>query len=149
MMTDQTAKISIFPVFLSGFRCAGRCVYCNAALSSGICEPTDCDSLERDIELWLNSWKTVERREIALYGNDLPCLPEDVIDRLMGLCSRFVETRRVSGIRTSLRPDSVLMQTDRFLSAFSVIELGVPSMDPRVLEADSAGSRSRNRQHRH
>ncbi|MBN1879426.1 radical SAM protein [bacterium] len=130
---DQ-AKKSIFPVFLSGYACSGRCIYCNAALSSGYGAPPDFQALDRDLTDWLEKPDRRSDMEIAWYGNDLPDVPETVIKELLALCSRRAFNETIPGLRLSIRPDSVLKTPVKLLCAFSVVELGVPSMDPDILK---------------
>jgi histone acetyltransferase (RNA polymerase elongator complex component) len=134
-----TMKNTIFPIFLSGYPCLGRCVYCNAALSSGVGVALSPETIQADIDAWLDRSSLAERREIALYGNDLNALPVELVSRILTMCRHYVTTGRVQALRTSIRPDSVLTLEEEILSHFAVIELGVPSMDPSVLKASNRG----------
>lgn len=129
----ERAGRTIFPLFLSGYSCSGRCIYCNAALSSGCTSPPDFKELKRDLTVWLEQPGRQEDMEIAWYGNDLPDIPEPVVVELLALCSRRAANGQIPKLRISIRPDSVLKTPTGCLRAFSVVELGVPSMDPKVL----------------
>lgn len=133
MSGQQTKNKSIFPVFLSGYPCSGRCIYCNAAVSSGFHSPPDFETLEKQLEQWLARTPAQFDREIAWYGNDLPDIPESAVQRLLSICRRVSGSGPAPTLRISLRPDSVIATPAHVLSIFSIVELGVPSMDPKVL----------------
>jgi histone acetyltransferase (RNA polymerase elongator complex component) len=132
-------KHAIFPVFLSGYPCSGRCTYCNAALVTGITAPPCLESIKQEINTWLDTAGETVYREIALYGNDVLRLPVKTIEPLLSLFRRYVASGDVKGIRTSLRPDSILDDQSGMLGAFATVEIGVPSMDPGVLAAINRG----------
>jgi histone acetyltransferase (RNA polymerase elongator complex component) len=132
-------KFAIFPVFLSGYPCDGRCIYCNAALATDNEKPPDADAVRSDIEQWLTFPSEGKFRQIALYGNDLFSLSGDRIHPILSICLDYLYAAKVDGLRTSLRPDTVLATDPVYLKQFSVIELGMPSIDDRVLRTIQRG----------
>ncbi len=132
-------KFSIFPVFLSGYICKGRCIYCNAALAVNCKKPPCLESLQSDIEKWLSNPSRDKNRQIALYGNDLFTLTGEKIRPILSLCRKYLRAGKVDGLRTSLRPDTVLASNPDDVKQFSVIELGIPSMDDRILRIIQRG----------
>lgn len=132
-------KHVIFPVFLSGYPCSGRCTYCNAGLATGITKPPQLATVKKEIDTWLGTSRETEARELALYGNDVLRMPPSTIEPWLSLFRDYVESGHVQGIRTSLRPDSILEDRSGMLRAFSTVEIGVPSMDPAVLATVKRG----------
>ncbi|MCD4655580.1 radical SAM protein [bacterium] len=129
----------IFPIFLSGYPCRNHCAYCNAAGSSGVTDPVDWVNLDKEINQWVQHSDTSDKREIAIYGNDLLSIPELVLEQLFARILKLRSSCAVDAIRTSLRPDSILQMKESQLRAFSIIEIGIPSMDPRVLKLINRG----------
>jgi len=68
-------------------------------------------------------------------------MPEDEIQRLLAEAAEYVKTRRINSIRFSTRPDTIDRKRLDMIKIFPVatIELGVQSMDERVLSATKRG----------
>ena len=132
-------KFAIFPIFLSGYPCSGKCAYCNASLATGVDATLCLETLLREIEEWLGKSNDKRYRQIALYGNDILGLPESLVNPLLELLQPFTDSGRVQGLRTSLRPDSIVAGLPELLKKFSTIEIGVPSMDSKVLTTIDRG----------
>jgi histone acetyltransferase (RNA polymerase elongator complex component) len=68
-------------------------------------------------------------------------MPEEEIKRLLAEAAEYVMTGRVNNIRFSTRPDTIDPQRLDWIKDFPVktIELGVQSMDERVLSATKRG----------
>lgn len=82
--------------------------------------------------------------EIAFYGGTFTNLPFDRMIRLLGAAFAFVEDGYFHGIRISTRPDALNQECLDALKAYGVltVELGVQSMDDRVLALSGRGHSS-------
>ena len=116
-------KFAIFPIFLSGYPCSGKCAYCSASLATGVDAALCLETLLREIEEWLGKSNDKRYRQIALYGNDILGLAESLINPLLGLLQPFIDSDRVQGLRTSLRPDSIVAGLPELLKKFSTLKL--------------------------
>jgi len=123
----------IFPVFLSGYPCHNRCAYCNTAGSTGITDPINWSILGSDLEKWIERTDKRKQREIAVYGNDLLSVPDAVSSRLIEIFRKLKLQGDLDSVRTSLRPDSILVMDESLLRVFSTIEIGIPVLDDNVL----------------
>ena len=85
------------------------------------------------------SWR--HKVQVAFFGGNFLGMPPDEIERLLAQAAEYVETGRVNGIRFSTRPDTIDSKRLDLIKKFSVttIELGVQSMDDRVLKRTKRG----------
>ncbi|MDH4012164.1 MAG: radical SAM protein, partial [Desulfobacterales bacterium] len=81
------------------------------------------------------------RVQIAFFGGNFLGIPADEIMRLLAEAAEYVKTGRVDSIRFSTRPDTIDHPRLDLIRNFPVttIELGVQSMDERVLSATKRG----------
>ena len=79
--------------------------------------------------------------EIAFFGGSFTGIDRDLMIRLLETAQDFVRAGRVSSIRLSTRPDYISDEILSLLSRYSVrvIELGLQSMDDKVLKACRRG----------
>jgi len=133
----------IIPVFLPHIGCPHKCVFCNQTAITG--EKRKIPS-PGEISLCINrflDYKGEKRRrvQIAFYGGNFLGLKQDDIRYLLHEAAKFVTEGRVESIRFSTRPDSIDDERLDILKEFPVatIELGVQSMDDRVLAMSRRG----------
>ena len=83
--------------------------------------------------------------QVAFYGGNFLGQKWNYIESLLDESVRFVKTGRVDGIRFSTRPDTVNEAVLDMLKKYPVttVELGVQSMDDRVLSLSRRGHTSR------
>jgi histone acetyltransferase (RNA polymerase elongator complex component) len=82
--------------------------------------------------------------QIAFFGGNFLGIEMDEIRRMLAEAAVFVEAGRVDSIRFSTRPDTIDSERLDIIKNFPVatIELGVQSMDDRVLSATKRGHSS-------
>lgn len=145
-MISIEPKPFIIPVFLPNMGCPHQCAFCNQGTVTGV-KPQipDSEELYKIISDFLK-YKGKDRGEtfIAFYGGNFLGLEPAQIESLLSEASKFVEDERVSGIRMSTRPDTITDKTLAIIKNYpvSTIELGVQSMDDRVLKASMRGHRA-------
>lgn len=133
----------IVPIFLPHAGCPHRCVFCDQSSITGMpSEPAHQHDIRARIESFLK-FKTARHKkiQIAFYGGNFLGMPPAEIERLLALAAEYVETGRVNGIRFSTRPDTIDRKRLDLIKKFPVttVELGVQSMDDRVLKRTNRG----------
>ncbi|WP_144016553.1 elongator complex protein 3 [Desulfococcus multivorans] len=143
MMSENTdlpsapQKPFIIPVFLPHAGCPHRCAFCNQSeitQSSG--SVPSSAAVGSRIATFLN-YKGGGRGEVqvAFYGGNFLGLTVSEIQRLLAATEPFFREGSVHGIRCSTRPDTITPDRLDLLSMVpvSAVELGVQSMDDRIL----------------
>jgi histone acetyltransferase (RNA polymerase elongator complex component) len=134
----------IIPVFIPHRGCPHQCVFCNQHSITGqqvgsvLAERSVRNEVEKGLGRLGNSRRAVQ---IAFYGGSFTALPL-AEQRLLLLAVRpFLEDGRVEGIRLSTRPDAIDMRICQLLRdhGVRVVELGVQSMDDKVLHRAGRG----------
>ena len=128
------------PIFIPHLGCPNQCVFCNQRSISGCSEFRERD-VERLIETALSTLPRGSESEIAFFGGSFTGIDRGLMIRLLELAERYVRQGSVNSIRLSTRPDYVDGEILEILSRYSVrvIELGLQSMDNRVLTATKRG----------
>jgi len=135
-------KPKIIPIFFFQRGCPHRCIFCNQRITVGDEEPPPPVEVPRIVETALKRMKGGSRPiEVAFYGGSFTELPEELELEYLSSLSPFLKEERIVGIRISTRPDSfdlshLLLLKER---GVRVIELGVQSLDDRVLRLARRG----------
>lgn len=145
-MAADTAKPFVIPLFIPHSGCPHRCSYCNqkTVTGAGQASPSSAD-IDRTIEDYL-AFRGPNRgfTEVSFYGGNFLGLKAERIDRLLQAAASHVTAGKIDGIRFSTRPDTVDEERMRILARYpvSTIEIGVQSMDDRVLGEINRGHRA-------
>lgn len=130
-------KPFIIPVFLPNAGCPHQCAFCNqTAITGERQKKISSEKLNSYINEFINH-KGPQRKkiQISFYGGNFLGLKKDYVCSLLDEASKFVRQGRVDSLRFSTRPDTI--DKDRLVIIkdypVSTIELGVQSMDDRVL----------------
>jgi histone acetyltransferase (RNA polymerase elongator complex component) len=142
----QMNRPFIIPVFLPHHGCPHRCIFCNQmTITSSKKNLLDTDQLC----LWIKEFLKYKKKQrypvqIAFYGGNFLGLKTDDIKRLLNAAAKFVKDGQVDSIRFSTRPDTINNQRLDAIKQYPVaaIELGVQSMDDRVLATANRGHTS-------
>ncbi len=136
-------KPLIIPIFIPHAGCPHRCVFCDQSSITGARSkrrsPRDVrDQIEAFLKLKTGRRNTVQ---IAFFGGNFLGIPADEIMHLLAEAAEYVKIGRVDSIRFSTRPDTIDHPRLDLIRNFPVttIELGVQSMDERVLSATKRG----------
>ena len=116
------------------------CVFCNQKTISGTVE-FDWESVRGLIDEALSTIPSDADTEIAFFGGSFTGIDRDLMLYLLQLADEYVRAGRVSGIRLSTRPDYIDDEILEILGRYPVrtVELGIQSMDDRVLAASRRG----------
>lgn len=131
----------IVPIFISHQGCPHQCLFCNQRAIGGPASSIETSQIETEIKVWLARSGGTTPAEVAFYGGSFTCLDEEEQRCLLKAVQPFIEAGRVDRIRLSTRPDCVSGENSRMLTGFGVrtVELGVQSLDDRVLAAAERG----------
>jgi len=135
----------IIPVFIPHQGCPHCCIFCNQYQISGQSDP-ECvtpDVVQGIIEKWLqrSAKRATNEVQVAFYGGSFTGLPVSRQEELLDAVVPFVRRGDVQTIRLSTRPDYIDRQRISLLleKGVGIVELGVQSMDDRVLEVSNRG----------
>lgn len=130
----------IVPFFIAHQGCPQRCIFCDqrAIAGSGGELPASGELLAR-IERYARS--AALPLEIAFFGGTFTSLPHEEQERLLAPLQPLRAAGTVGAIRVSTRPDALDPETVALLGGMgvTVVELGIQSMDDRVLAAAGRG----------
>lgn len=138
----------IIPIFISHQGCPHTCIFCNQHRISGQGKevPVTPSDVKATVSLWLDrdSGRTGDEVQVAFYGGSFTGLPLSRQQELLEAVAPFIENGQVKSIRLSTRPDYIDSKTVEFLRnhGVSTVELGVQSLDDRVLEASFRGHKA-------
>ncbi|MBQ7320780.1 MAG: radical SAM protein [Clostridia bacterium] len=135
--TRQHANI---PIFIPHLGCPHTCVFCNQRTISGHGD-FDLSRVRDEIETALATLGDCRHREIAFFGGSFTGIDRGLMISLLELAQEYVRAGDVHAIRLSTRPDYVDGEILEILSHYAVetVELGLQSMDDRVLTASARG----------
>jgi histone acetyltransferase (RNA polymerase elongator complex component) len=131
----------IIPIFIPQEGCHHRCVYCDQPTISGASQaPWNRDSIRQHVQKYLPPHNRYPV-QLAFYGGSFTLLSEARQRRLLESVQEFIHRGQVHSLRLSTRPDAIEENNLRFLQTMRVntIELGVQSLNDRVLVASARG----------
>ncbi|MFH2124673.1 MAG: radical SAM protein [Pseudomonadota bacterium] len=148
----------VIPVFIPHQGCPRQCLFCNQHSITGEDDHREkVVSVAATIREWLARprrqaqgrgvlQESVEAKEwpqvqVAFFGGSFTCLPRERQEELLAEVQPFMVSGQVDAIRLSTRPDCVDREVCSFLLSRGVriVELGVQSLDDRVLQASRRG----------
>ncbi len=132
--------MAILPIFIPHAGCPHQCVFCNQKTISGQKNAAESGAREQ-IARWLQWLKPSLENEAAFYGGSFTALDSDLQERLLFLTDELLERGIIGSVRLSTRPDYIDDKKLELLKKHGVrlVELGVQSLDDRVLEAAGRG----------
>jgi histone acetyltransferase (RNA polymerase elongator complex component) len=142
MFMNIPQKPLIIPFFIPHAGCPHHCVFCNQKIITG----AESESLNTSPAPAIGQFLTYKRPsrshvEVSFYGGNFLGLPKEKILYLLKETEPFVDSGQIQGLRFSTRPDTIDEYRLNLIAPFpvSVIELGVQSMDDRVLKMSARG----------
>ncbi|MCF8085270.1 MAG: radical SAM protein [Desulfohalobiaceae bacterium] len=132
----------MWPVFIPFGGCSGRCIYCAQDLQTGTGTQdlaTILHGLRQNLEHSLPRKQSAP--EIGFYGGTFTRLPHVWQRRFLALALEYKQRGLLTKIRCSTRPDAVDPEQIRDLRklGLDLVELGIQSLDDRVLQASRRG----------
>lgn len=122
------------PIFIPHLGCPNQCIFCNQRYISGKLE-FDETIVEKEILKVLSTVKESDDCEIAFFGGSFTGIDRALMIRLLDIAQKYVDLKKVSGIRMSTRPDYIDEEIIDILKRYTVsfVELGIQSMNDDVL----------------
>lgn len=139
-------KHANIPIFIPHKGCPHDCIFCNQKKIAGQIKAPDVNEIKDFIE---KSLKTVDKNkdvQIAFFGGSFTGINEEEMISYLKTAYSYIEKGHVSGIRISTRPDYINKRILDILKKYGVnsIELGVQSMDNKVLSLCERGHTSKD-----
>ncbi len=136
----------VIPIFIPHWGCPHQCCFCNQKSIAGEKFFSSSfsqfeTSFHQTIEEYLSYKGNRLRVELAFFGGNFLGLSRNLIVRLLDLAKPYLDRGQVHGLRCSTRPDTITHERLDLLfnRSFSLVEIGVQSMDDRVLEQSLRG----------
>jgi len=148
-LSKKIKKYFIIPIFLPHEGCPHRCIFCQQqTITNHSGNQHTPDDITNTIELAIKSKHHVNQKlkEVAFYGGTFTSLPIASMTKMLGAVRPYIEKGIIQSIRLSTRPDSLSEDKLNILESFGVstVELGVQSMDNRVLLLSNRGHTSQD-----
>jgi histone acetyltransferase (RNA polymerase elongator complex component) len=149
----------IIPFFIPHAGCPHQCVFCNQTNITGQDRPASARDVAVTIDRYLasrtGSFTPINDHRssiinpnvhLAFYGGSFTALPLDEQEAYLQAARPFIESGRIADIRLSTRPDCISGKVLDLLARYRVktVELGVQSMDDRVLALAGRGHTARD-----
>jgi histone acetyltransferase (RNA polymerase elongator complex component) len=146
-LSKKVKRHFIIPIFIPHQGCPHRCIFCQQKTitnhSESLLSP---DDIRITIELAIKSKHFLDQKpkEVAFYGGTFTSLPTASMTKILGAVRPYMKKGIIQTIRVSTRPDSLGEDKLDILDSFGVstVELGVQSMDNRVLLLSNRGHTS-------
>ena len=128
---------AIIPVFIPHKGCPNDCVFCNQKAITARTADVTPEDVKNLIERYLPTLQDrgLETIELAFFGGSFTAIDIDIQKDLLSVAREYVEKNIIDDIRLSTRPDCINDEILTMLKEYrvSIIELGVQSLDDRVL----------------
>ena len=137
----------VIPYFIAHQGCPHQCLFCNQQTITG--EKFSPANIQGDItttiEQWLAYRKDKGATHFAFYGGSFTCLPEEMQSLMLEAVSPWIKNGHIDLVRLSTRPDCIDQSTCERLreNGVGIVELGVQSLDDKVLAASRRGHNSK------
>ena len=132
--------MSILPIFIPHAGCPHQCVFCNQKTISGQKLAAVAGAKEQ-LARWRSWLRPSAANEAAFYGGSFTGLPLELQEELLTLTDALLAEGFIGSVRLSTRPDYIDEERLQLLQQHGVrlVELGVQSLDDRVLAAAERG----------
>ncbi|HBH1542182.1 TPA: radical SAM protein [Clostridioides difficile] len=137
-------KKRIIPIFVPHKGCPHDCIFCNQKKITGVSTDVTSEDARNIIEECLETIDKDADVEIAFFGGSFTAIDIDIQKSLLSVAKDYVEKGLVKDIRMSTRPDCIDEDILSMLKEYktSIIELGVQSLDEKVLLDSIRGHQS-------
>lgn len=134
-------KKRIIPIFVPHRGCPHDCIFCNQKKITGVSTEVTSEEARNIIEEYLPTIPKDANVEIAFFGGSFTAIDEKTQNELLSVAKEYVDKGLVSDIRMSTRPDCISVDILNRLKKYksTIIELGVQSLDAKVLHDSARG----------
>lgn len=130
------------PIFIPHKGCPNNCVFCNQKKISGQLTDVTSEDVKERIEEYLNYYINSNKKiEVAFFGGSFTGIDINKQIKYLEVANKYVRKGLIDGIRISTRPDYINNNILDIMKKYNVktIELGVQSMDDRILNLSKRG----------
>jgi histone acetyltransferase (RNA polymerase elongator complex component) len=143
-LSDTEEGHLIVPIFIPFQGCPFQCIYCRQdRITNRPTAPVTSDYIKETLDTAVKSsrFSSARSREVAFYGGTFANLPEKKMRTMLETVSPYLKDGVFDSIRVSTRPDSLDECRLEVMKHYGVstVELGVQSMDDRVLALSRRG----------
>lgn len=136
-------KHAIIPIFIPHKGCPHACVFCNQnAITARTADVTQ-DDVRRTADEWLSTLegRGLDEIELSFFGGSFTGIPIEQQSAFLAVAKEYKDAGKIDKIHLSTRPDYIDEEILDNLKKYGadVIELGVQSFDPEVLELSERG----------
>jgi len=135
--------VFVIPYFIPHLGCPHQCLFCDQNSITGTRRSYGeiGEQIESTIKEWLPRRKEGYETHFAFYGGSFTCLPASLQNQLLEKIQPWIERSDIQLIRLSTRPDclSETICDNLREHRVGVVELGVQSLDDRVLQQSLRG----------
>lgn len=132
------------PIFIPHLGCPFQCIFCNQSKITAVEKVLAPVEVKKIIDAALKTLPPGAGAEVAFFGGSFTAIDIRLQQKYLSVVKPYIVEKLVSGIRISTRPDFIDHSKLEFLRAWGVktIELGVQSLDDKVLLASGRGYKS-------
>lgn len=129
------------PIFIAHYGCPNTCVFCNQNKITGVETDVQPNEISSIIEENLNTLPREGKKEVAFFGGTFTAISLPLQKQFLEEVKKYIDKGLIDGVRLSTRPDNINREILDLLKAYNVttIELGVQSLDNKVLELSERG----------
>ena len=134
-------KEYIIPIFIPFLGCPHDCAFCNQVKITNYKDKLDEEKIISEINKNLSYYPDRKATEIAFFGGSFTGLDQDTMIGYLEIALAYKEKGIIDRIRLSTRPDYINNSILDILKEKSVdvIELGIQSLDQKVLDYNERG----------
>lgn len=135
------------PIFIPHKGCPNSCIFCNQKKISGQIKNVDLSDVDNIIKTYLSYYKDLSKKiEIAFFGGSFTGIDINLQIDYLKVAKKYIDNGEVNSIRLSTRPDYISEEILVMLKEYGVdtIELGVQSMDDKILSIAKRGHTSQD-----
>lgn len=135
------------PIFIPHKGCPNSCIFCNQKKISGQIKNVDLSDVDNIIKTYLSYYKDISKKiEIAFFGGSFTGIDINLQIDYLKVAKKYIDNGEVNSIRLLTRPDYISEEILEMLKKYGVdtIELGVQSMDDKILSIAKRGHTSQD-----
>lgn len=132
------------PIFIPHLGCPFQCIFCNQRKITSVMQSVPAQEVKSIIEAAIKTIPEDAEVEVAFFGGSFTAIDTKLQQEYLTIVKPYLDKGLISGVRLSTRPDFIDQAKLDLLKAGGVttIELGVQSLDDKVLLASGRGYKS-------
>ena len=133
----------IIPIFIPHSGCLHKCIFCNQNLIANkkTKETINKKHIDKTIKQYLKYKNKRLEVELAFFGGNFLGLSSKNIIEMLDFAETYIHEKQINKIRFSTRPDTITKKNLELIEPYNIstIEIGVQSMNNKVLKASKRG----------